>query len=192
MRTDALTLLLKFHRSLVAPTTNVYGMPTEIRFEAHQLPSGRAGTIPVYTYEQLESSSFDSLYLKARNLVDKIGPDALPPLTKAGGAKKVIAYIIDVQISLCRTIGLGVAPMHFGCPDGWNTGDDEGYFGGDGYDALHVDNYTKANMNKQMHELQPAHRGLQSFQEHADMNHDDARNGYEASKRRNAGSIHLG
>ena len=41
--------------SLVAPTTNqASGLPTEIRFEANQLPSGKRATIPVYTFDQLD------------------------------------------------------------------------------------------------------------------------------------------
>ena len=33
--------------SLVAPTHNALGMPTEIRFDASQLPSGKAATFPM-------------------------------------------------------------------------------------------------------------------------------------------------
>ena len=34
--------------SLVAPSHNALGVPTEIRFDASQLPSGKAATFPIF------------------------------------------------------------------------------------------------------------------------------------------------
>lgn len=110
--------------SLVAPTHNVNGLPTEIRFEAHQLPSGRKATIPILNFEQLEQFPVQTLKMKARNLVETIGPDALPPLAGAATQEKLINYILDVQVSLCATVGLRVSMAAFGVPKDWGMSDD--------------------------------------------------------------------
>ena len=58
--------------SLVAPTTNAMGMPTEIRFDQPgMLPSGKIATIPIYTFEQLEQMPIMTLKNKAKGLVDE-------------------------------------------------------------------------------------------------------------------------
>ena len=108
----------------VVPTTNNKGLPTEIRFEANQLPSGKKATIPVHTFEQLEQYQLQMLKLKARNLVETIGVDALPPLQGLNTQKQLINYILDVQISMCATVGLRVHPAAFGVPADWNDHDD--------------------------------------------------------------------
>ena len=41
--------------SLVAPSHNALGVPTEIRFDASQLPSGKAATFPIFTFDQLDN-----------------------------------------------------------------------------------------------------------------------------------------
>ena len=108
------------------PTQNVHGLPTEIRFEEHQLPSGKKATIPVFTFEQLEQFPLQALKNKARGLVETIGAEALPPLTGMSTQEKLINYILDVQISLCRTVGLRVSLAAFGVPKDWSTADDLG------------------------------------------------------------------
>jgi hypothetical protein len=107
--------------SLVAPTTSVSGMPTEIRFTADQLPSGKAATIPVLTFEQLEQFPLMTLKNKARWLVETIGESALPSLSGVASQHALMEYIMDVQISLCATIGLRVNKRNFGAPADWGT-----------------------------------------------------------------------
>ena len=178
--------------SLVAPTTNqASGLPTEIRFEANQLPSGKRATIPVYTFDQLDQFPLQTLKLKARDLVETIGPDAVPSLSGVSTQQKLINYIIDVQISMCATVGLRVNMYNFGCPLDWNEKDDEGYFGGDGALAANSANFLGADYRKPMHLIQPAHRGL-DFAAATEVNQAEAHMGFEASKNRNMGSIRLG
>jgi len=177
--------------SLVAPTHNVNGMPTEIRFEPHQLPSGKKATIQIYAFEQLEQYPLQTLKMKARDLVETIGPDAVPPLTGVSTQEKLINYILDVQISLCATVGLRVGIHHFGAPKDWCQSDDQGYFGGDGALANMDNNVLGADYRKPMHMIQPAHRQL----DHAaaiEVNQAEASMGFQASKARNNGSIRLG
>lgn len=178
--------------SLVAPTTNAAtGMPTEVRFEAHQLPSGRAGTFPIFTFSQLDNMPLMTIKLKAKGLVESIGESALPPLSSAAGKEPLMNYIMDVQISLLMAVGLRATPQDFGAPMDWGTSDDLGYFGGDGQMPLNAKNFLEADFRKPMNNIQPAHRGL-SMQDACDVNQAEAQMGYEASKRRNQGSFSLG
>jgi hypothetical protein len=96
-------------------------MPTEIRFTADQLPSGKAATIPVLTFEQLEQFPLMTLKNKARWLVETIGESALPSLSGVASQHALMEYIMDVQISLCATIGLRVNKRNFGAPADWGT-----------------------------------------------------------------------
>merc|ERR1711998_309874 len=118
----------------VRPTFNAeLGIPSEIKFEAHQLPTGQAATLPVFTYQQLQAFNQPTLKNKARNLVDKIGAEALPKLT-ANSEEALIGYILDVQISMCASVyGKVLTPQNFGAPLDFGTADDKGYFGGDGH-----------------------------------------------------------
>jgi len=177
--------------SLVAPTTNVNGLPTEIRFEANQLPSGKKATIPIYQFEQLEQYAISALKLKARNLVETIGADAVPPLAGVATQQQLINYIIDIQISMCATIGLRVKPGHFGIPADWSQADDSGYFGGDGQLSSNAANFLGADYRKPMHMIQPQHREL-SHEASIEVNKAEAEMGYHASKARNQGTIRLG
>jgi len=165
-------------------------MPTEVRFEAHQLPSGRKATIQILTFEQLEQYPIQTLKVKAKNLIDTIGADALPPLTVNTQAQ-LINYILDVQISLCATIGLRVGIHHFGAPKDWHIADDQGYFGGDGALAKNTENFLGADYHKPMHMIQPAHREL-GHSAQIEVNQAEAAMGFAASKARNNGSIRLG
>ena len=178
--------------SLVAPTTNQNtGMPTEIRFEASQLPSGKKATIPVWTFEQLEQFPVMTLKNKARGLVETIGEGAVPPIAGVSTQTALINYIIDIQISLCRTVGLRVSAASFGVPADWGGAADEGYFGGDGALPLNANNFLAADHRKPMHLIQPAHRQL----DHAaaiEVNQAEAALGYAKSKARNQGSVLLG
>lgn len=177
--------------SLVAPTTNVNGMPTEIRFEASQLPSGKRATIPIYTFDQLEQYPLQTLKLKARTLVETIGEGAVPPLAGKSTQQQLISYILDIQISLCATIGLRVGIYHFGTPTDWTSADDSGYFGGDGKLASHHHNFLEADYRKPMQSIQPAHREL-DHRAAIEVNQAEATMGFHASKARNQGSIRLG
>lgn len=178
--------------SLVAPTTNAStGMPTEIRFDAAQLPSGRAATFPIMTFMQLENMPLMTLKNKARGLVEAIGEQALPPLAGISGQEGLINYIIDVQISLCASIGLRATAQDMGAPADWGGADDAGYFGGDGHLAGNAKNYLEADYRKPMTHIQPAHRGL-DHRDACDVNQAEASMGYEAAKRRNQGSFALG
>jgi len=177
--------------SLVAPTHNALGMPTEIRFDATQLPSGKAATFPIFTFDQLDNMPLMTLKNKARGIVETIGAEALPPLSAAAGKEALINYIMDVQISLCATIGLRVTVQHFGAPNDWGGAEDQGYFGGDGMLAHNAKNYLEADYRKPMQNIQPAHRGL-SMQDACEVNQAEASMGFEAAKARNRGSVHLG
>jgi hypothetical protein len=177
--------------SLVAPTHNALGVPTEIRFDASQLPSGKAATFPIWTFDQLDNMPLMTLKNKARGLVETIGEGALPPLSGSPGKEGLMTYIMDVQISLCATIGLRCTMQAFGAPRDWNGVDDQGYFGGDGAMPLNAKNYLEADYRKPMQNVQPAHRGL-SMHDAAEVNQAEANMGFEAAKRRNAGSVMFG
>ena len=177
--------------SLVAPTTNSAGMPTEIRFTAEQLPSGKQATIAIHTFEQLENFPLMTLKNKARDLVETIGESAVPSLNGVAGQRKLIEYIMDIQISLCATIGLRVRKQHFGAPADWDTADDQGYFGGDGALPSNAKNFLEANYSKPMGLIQPKHRGL-GYEDSAEVNRAEAADAYNAAKLRNAGSIAFG
>lgn len=173
------------------PTQNVHGLPTEIRFEAEQLPSNKKATIPILMFEQLEQYPLQILKNKARSLVETIGPDALPPLAGASTQQQLINYILDVQISLCATIGLRVNFAHFGTPQDWMSADDHGYFGGDGNLPGFANNFLGADYRKPMHMIQPAHRSI-SHGDAIEVNQAEAAMGFAQSKARNQGSIRLG
>jgi hypothetical protein len=204
-----------------APTTNVHGLPTEVRFEAHQLPSGKKATIPVLSFEQLEQYPLQTLKMKARNLVETIGESALPPLRGMSTQKQLINYILDVQISLCATIGVRVNAYNFGIPADWTDEDDQGYFGGgetalstrardcarvlsvlkaerspmrasvDGSLPKNAENFLQADYRKPMQMIQPAHREL-DHSAAIEVNQAEAAMGFQRSKARNQGSIRLG
>ena len=132
------------------------------------------------------------LKTKARNLIDKIGSEALPPLSTVGGENGVIAYILDVQISmLASALRLRATPQSFGAPPNFGRQDDEGYFGGDGHLAKNVQNYMDADFRKPMHMIQPAHRGLNS-EDSSQVNLEEAHHGFQQARARNMGSIRLG
>ena len=177
--------------SLVAPTQNVHGLPTEIRFEADQLPSGKRATIPIYNFEQLEQYPIQQLKLKARSLVETIGEGAVPSLTGVATQQQLINYIIDVQISMCATIGLRVRPATFGVPKDWSATDDVGYFGGDGQLSSMDENFLQADYRKSMHQIQPKHRQLE-HEDAIEVNRAEAEMGFQASKARNRGSVMFG
>ena len=177
--------------SLVAPSHNVHGLPTEIRFEAEQLPSGKKAKIPIYTFEQLENMPQQMLKNKARDLVATIGEEALPPLAGKATREALIGYILDVQISMCTTVGLRVTLQAFGTPADYGQVHDQGYFGGDGALALNTHTALQADYHKPMHLIQPAHRDL-DHATHIEVNQIEAHRGMMASKQRNMGSIHLG
>ena len=115
----------------------------------------------------------------------------MPPLTGIATQEQLINYILDVQVSMCATIGLRVQMHHFGTPDGWGRAFDEGYFGGDGAVASHTKNFLQADFRKPMHSIQPAHRQL-GHEDAIEVNQAEAHMGYNASKQRNAGSLVLG
>jgi len=163
----------------------------QIRFEADQLPSGKKATIPIYTFEQLDQANTASLKNKSRFLVETIGQDALPDLGRVAGNKGIIDYILDVQVSMLRTIGLRATPQDFGAPADWMRSDDAGYFGGDGQLAQNEKTYLQTDFNKPLQSIQPAHRNLTQA-DAIEINQFEARNGFEASKRRNQGSVFLG
>jgi len=166
-------------------------MPTEIRFDATQLPSGKAATFPILNFMQLENMPLMTLKNRARGLVEAIGEDALPPLTAAAGKEALMNYIMDVQVSLCASIGLRATLQDFGAPHDWTTQDDQGYFGGDGNLAHNAKNYLEADYRKPMQHIQPAHRGL-GHADACEVNQAEASMGFEASKRRNQGTFTLG
>lgn len=167
------------------------GIPSEIKFQANQLPTGMAATLPVFTYQQLQAFNQPTLKNKARNLVDKIGAEALPPLN-VNSEEGLIAYIMDVQISMCASaFGKVLTPQNFGAPADFGSADDKGYFGGDGTLAMNVKNYMEADYRKPMHMIQPAHRGL-SKEESAQVNLDEANAAFERTRARNRGSVMLG
>lgn len=176
----------------VRPTFNQdYGIPSEITFEAHQLPTGQRATIPVFTFAQLSAFNAPTLKNKARNLIDKIGAEALPKLN-ANSEIGLINYILDVQISMCASVmGVVLSPQNFGAPPNYGREDDQGYFGGDGALAKNVENYMQADYRKPMHLVQPAHRGL-GREESAQVNLDEANAAYERTRMRNQGSVMLG
>mmetsp|Transcript_43018 Transcript_43018/g.113000 ORF Transcript_43018/g.113000 Transcript_43018/m.113000 type:complete len:181 (-) Transcript_43018:284-826(-) len=176
----------------VRPNVNhELGIPAEIKFEAHQLPTGKAATLPVFTYAQLAQFNVQTLKNKARNLVDKIGAEALPKLNVVSEAG-LINWIIDVQISMCASYnGVVLSPLNFGAPADLGKVDDDGYFGGDGYLAKNVENMMQADYRKPMHMVQPAHRGLSSDIA-AQVNLDEANAAYQRTRARNQGSVALG
>ena len=177
--------------SLVAPTTNAMGMPTEIRFDQPgMLPSGKVATIPIYTFEQLEQMPIMSLKNKAKGLIETIGEQAVPPIA-GHGQEYLMRYIMDVQISLCMTIGLRVNFRSFGAPADYGAEDDSGYFGGDGAMPSLAKNALGADYRKPLHLVQPAHRDL-SFEDSVAINQQEAHANMMAARRRNAGSISLG
>ena len=177
--------------SLVAPSHNALGVPTEIRFDASQLPSGKAATFPIFTFDQLDNMPLMTLKNKARGMVETIGANALPPLSGAAGKEALMNYIMDVQGSRCATVGLRCTMQHFGAPQDWGNVDDQGFFGGDGALPLNAKNYLEADYRKPMANIQPAHRGL-SMQDACEVNQAEAAMGFEAAKARNRGSVFLG
>ena len=153
--------------------------------------TGKKACIPIYTFEQLEQYPLQTLKLKARTLVETIGAEALPSLAGIATQEKLINYILDVQVSMCATVGLKVSMQAFGTPSSWHEPDDRGYFGGDGNIASHTNNFLEADYRKPMHLIQPAHRDL-DHATHIEVNQLEAHRGMMASKQRNMGSIHLG
>ena len=175
----------------VRPSTNASsGLPTEIRFSEQQLPSGKKATIPVYTYEQLEQWSVMALKNKAKSLQETIGESALPPIS-GGSQTYLMRWIMDVQISLCATIGLRVNFQNFGAPADFDSSDDKGYFGGDGAMPHLANNFIEADSRKPLHLVQPAHRNL-TQEDSIAINQQEAAVGFAAARRRNAGSVQLG
>jgi hypothetical protein len=71
------------------------------------------------------------------------------------------------------------------------SSDDDGYFGGDGAMPSNAKNFLEADFRKPIHLIQPKHRGL-NHEDEVDINLAEAKDGFEASKRRNAGSVLLG
>ena len=144
-----------------------------------------------YTYAQLAQFNAQTLKSKARNLIDKIGAEALPKL-QGNSEIALINYILDVQISMCASVnGVVLTPQNFGAPINFGREDDEGYFGGDGRLAKNVENYMTSDFRKPMHMVQPAHRGL-SKEDAAQVNLDEANAAYERTRRRNQGAVVLG
>ena len=74
---------------------------------------GKKACIPIYTFEQLEQYPLQTLKLKARNLVETIGAEALPSLAGIATQEKLINYILDVQISMCATGKPGPCSFYF-------------------------------------------------------------------------------
>ena len=153
--------------------------------------TGKKACIPIYTFEQLEQYPLQTLKLKARTLVETIGAEALPSLAGIATQEKLINYILDVQVSMCATVGLKVSMQAFGTPSSWHEPDDRGYFGGDGNIASHTNNFLEADYCKPMHLIQPKHRTL-SHEDAVEVNQAEATMGFEASKQRNKGSLVLG
>ena len=153
--------------------------------------TGKKACIPIYTFEQLEQYPLQTLKLKARTLVETIGAEALPSLAGIATQEKLINYILDVQVSMCATVGLKVSMQAFGTPSSWHEPDDRGYFGGDGNIASHTNNFLEADYRKPLHLVQPAHRDL-SFEDSVAINQQEAHIAMQAARRRNAGSIALG
>eukprot|EP00322_Chrysochromulina_rotalis_P020800 CAMPEP_0115832792 /NCGR_PEP_ID=MMETSP0287-20121206/2841_1 /TAXON_ID=412157 /ORGANISM="Chrysochromulina rotalis, Strain UIO044" /LENGTH=179 /DNA_ID=CAMNT_0003286189 /DNA_START=34 /DNA_END=573 /DNA_ORIENTATION=- len=164
------------------PTTHHNGVPTEVRFETGQLPTGQAATIPIYTFDNLEQMNLLSLRNKAKFLVGRIGERALPPLPAL--RDEIIGWIVDVQIKACTARGIGgVTPRHLGVPANWETADDQNFFGGDGQLPSCADNYRNST-GLPMEKLQPLHRGL-SFVDNMHVNRIEAANGFQQSRARN-------
>lgn len=164
---------------------------SEIRFTAEQLPTGKAAKLDIFTYEQLEQKTLQNLKLLARNMREKIGEDAVPAITVAGGAPAVINWILDVQVSMCASVGLRIDPTAFGAP--WDLGSTEKdeYFGGDGEIAACTAAAMEADHRKPLTSMQPAHRGL-SREDAADLNMQEAAHGAHLNRERNRGQVVFG
>ena len=163
-----------------------------MRFTAQQLPTGQAATIAIFTYQQLDQANNMALRARAQDLQKKIGAEALPHLNPSAGKETLITFIIDVQVSMMASgLGMRVTPQFFGAPTDFADDDDEGYFGGDGYLARKDKEVASREYNVAMENVQPNHRGL-SREDHVQVNLEEAHQGFQRSKMRNAGSISLG
>lgn len=163
---------------------------SEIRFNAEQLPSGKAANIALRTFKQLEQTGQAKLRILAQNLRDQIGADALPRLS-ARDADGLIAWILDVQVSMCASIGLTVTFADFGMPADFGEVNDGGYFGDEKHHPMCANNYLDADYNKPLSEVQPAHRNI-SLTEAAKINEKEAKDAAQSNRQRGNASFVLG
>lgn len=164
---------------------------SEIRFSADQLSTGKPAKLDIFTFSQLEQKSFPNLKNLAMTMRDKIGADSVPPITTAGGVPAVINWILDVQVSMCSSIGLRVDASAFGAPYDLGAKEEDAYFGGDGELAACTITALEADKRKPLMSMQPAHRGL-SLADAADLNMQEATHGANLNRERNRGQVVFG
>lgn len=72
--------------------------------------------IACWTYDQLARLSKANIRQRAMNLRDTIGAERLPPLRTMSQPETLMRWIIDVQVMLCKAVGIPDSDSDFGVP----------------------------------------------------------------------------
>lgn len=168
-------------------------VPTSVVFEERD--------VPLWTFEQLSRLSRANLKQRALNLRDHVGAARAPPLRPGGGRDLLITWLLEVQVALANSVGLGLTLASFGAPaDLWEDQPVEPMFaprhnngGGDAPSS----GYNNPPQAPQLREREPPPYGRdddvqsQRSDRRPMTPHEDAAAGALAARRRNEGSLSL-